>query len=70
MISDFSESGLCEKSFVWGKSVIRLLQTGEDFPSKCLSLAMEKAKGEYPDKTYENLSEEHWNAAAKELGME
>ena len=50
--------------------MIRNLQTGENFASKCLSLAMEKAKREYPDKTYENLSEEHWNAAAKELGME
>lgn len=62
MVRAFEDSGLKEKACMWARAMIKLLQTGEDYPLRCVELATKKAKAD--DSA---LTEIYWLKAAEEL---
>ncbi len=68
LIAEFYESGLLEKSKIWGKSIIKLIEEKTDYPMQCVRLAWQKSEG---DTSIKNgiLPEIYWEQAARELGI-
>lgn len=64
IVQAFKDSVLKDKALMWAAAMIKLLQTGENYPSKCLELAIQKAKEEHSA-----LTETHWLKAAEELQL-
>lgn len=63
----FEDSGLKKKAGVWARAVMKLLQTGENYPEKCLKLAIQKAEKENGAADCCGPTEAHWLKAAEEL---
>lgn len=64
---EFKNSGIMEKAFYWSKLNIHALDTGDDYTTPCLKLAMklcEEAKGSviWPD-----IPEKYWEMAYREF---
>lgn len=64
LLEDFNTSGIYEKYHWWAKAVAKCLQTGIDYPLHILNRVTEIAN-DYN----EPLNEQHWQQAAKELGI-
>ena len=69
IISDFDNSRLSEKAFIWAKSMIKLLRTGRNYNFECICLAIQKAHQIDPDISAYDIPEKFWEAAAKELSI-
>lgn len=65
VLEDFNASGIYKKYHWWAKAVAKCLQTGIDYSLYILNKANEIA-----DSHNEQLSEQHWQQAANELGIE
>lgn len=64
---EFKNSGIMEKAFYWSKLNIHVLDTGDDYTTPCLKLAMklcEEGEGsvEWPD-----IPEKYWEMAYREF---
>ena len=69
IVADFAASGLSAKAFMWAKSTIKLLQTGDNRFMQLLGLATEKARLDQEGADASNIPEHYWEAAARELGI-
>ncbi|MHB1485781.1 MAG: metallophosphoesterase family protein [Saccharofermentanales bacterium] len=69
LINEFDSSGLNDKCFMWSRSFIKLLQTGEDYTLRCVELAIKIALREDENVNIYDLPEEYWLQAAKELDI-
>ena len=67
IIAEFDISGLNDKAFMWSRAMIKLLQTGEDYPLRCVELAIKIAKHQDENVNIFDLPEKCWKQAAKEL---
>lgn len=69
LITAFTRSGLAEKAPVWSKAVMRLLQTGENYPLMCLNRALDIARDDGFREETSGLPEKYWERAARELNV-
>lgn len=62
---EFEDSGLLQKAPFWAKSVINTLETGEDYTTPCLRLAMDLCKEEEGVVNWPDIPEKYWKIAYK-----
>lgn len=67
-VAELYESGLNKMANVWVKLVEETLMTGVDRSMDCLLKALHKCEKKEGASDWSNLSEEYWEAAAKEMG--
>ncbi|MCM1038556.1 MAG: metallophosphoesterase [Ruminococcus sp.] len=66
---EYKRSGLYEKAPYWAKLSVHLLETGDDYTSPCLNLAMELCKEAEGNVTWPDIPEKYWKMAAAEFGV-
>lgn len=67
---DFKTSGLDRKAPYWVKLNIHTLETGDDYTSPCLKLAMKMCEKEEGNVTWPDIPEKYWKMAAETFGIE
>lgn len=60
---EFRTSGIIEKALYWSKLNIHALETGDDYTSHCLLLAMELCKEAEGEVIWPDISEKYWKEA-------
>lgn len=60
---EFKTSGLLQKAPFWAKLVIHTLETGEDYSTLCLQLAMSLCKEKEGIVKWPDISEKYWETA-------
>lgn len=66
---DFYESGLVEKANLWAKSMIKLMNTGVNYPMQQIILAEKLYKKSHNYQHNVPAPEEFWKQAAEDLGI-
>ena len=69
VIKEFETSGLANKSLYWSKLNIHALETGDDYTTPCLQLAMKLCKETEGDVTWPDIDEKYWKEAAEHFGI-
>ena len=67
---EFKTSGLIEKAPYWARLNLHALNTGEDYTTPCLQLAMKMCKDAEGSVTWPNIPEKYWKMAAETFGIE
>lgn len=60
---EFMTSGLYQKAPYWAKLVMHTLETGEDYTTPCLQLAMKLCREEENDVVWPDIPEKYWEMA-------
>lgn len=64
---EFKTSGIMEKAFYWSKLNIHALETGDDYTSPCLQLAIKLCKEAEGSVNWPDIPEKYWAMAYKEF---
>lgn len=64
---EFKNSGIMEKAFYWSKLNIHVLDTGDDYTTPCLQLAMKLCKESEGNVTWPDIPEKYWEMAYREF---
>ena len=66
---EYETSGLNEKAPYWAKLTKHVLDTGDDYMSPCLELAMKLCKEKEGSVTWPDIPEKYWEIAVKQYGI-
>ena len=66
---EFETSGLAGKAHYWSKLNIHALETGDDYTTPCLQLAMKLCKEAEGNVTWPDIDEKYWKEAAEHFGI-
>ncbi|MCH5253264.1 MAG: hypothetical protein J1F22_09900, partial [Lachnospiraceae bacterium] len=69
IIKEFETSGLANKSLYWSKLNIHALETGDDYTTPCLQLAMKLCEEAEGSVTWPDIDEKYWKEAAEHFGV-
>ena len=67
MKEEFKTSGIMEKAFYWSKLNIHALETGEDYTTPCLKLAMKLCEEAEGSVVWPDIAEKYWAKAYGEF---
>ena len=66
---EFETSGLADKAHYWSKLNIHVLETGDDYMTPCLQLAMKLCQEAEGSVTWPDIDEKYWKKAAEHFGI-
>ena len=69
IVKEFETSGLAGKAHFWSKLNIHALETGDDYTSPCLQLAMKLCREAEGSVTWPDIDEIYWKEAAEHFGI-
>lgn len=64
---EFKNSGIMEKAFYWSKLNIHALDTGDDYTTPCLQLAMKLCEESEGNVKWPDIPEKYWEMAYREF---
>ena len=67
---EFETSGLIKKAPYWARLNLHVLDTGDDYTTPCLQLAMKMCKEAEGSVTWPDIPEKYWKMAAEKFGIE
>ena len=66
---EFENSGIMEMAHYWSKLNIHALETGDDYTTPCLQLAMKLCREAEGNVTWPYIDEKYWKMAAENFGI-
>ena len=66
---EFETSGIYEKAHFWAKLAVHTLETGEDYSTSCLQLAMQLCEEAEGSVRWPDIDEQYWQQAAERFGI-